>query len=339
MAIITNPVTATPVTVTTVKEVYDLAYKVIDSVIEGAAISFKYPELSRSVSEFGAILESARVKASSSHAVNPTTTALPAAAYPEVSALYFQDWSEKVYSQEMRRVDATKVLRGELAFSAFVAALINANIEGYRNEVNQAIKTAFGTQAPESELFERGSLITTWNEGGSIHVVTDVNPATPEQKKLGALNQYKVLEAGTTFADIFTELTRVAKDMTFTNGNYSAGFECGAEMRDLAIYAPLEFTAAAGVQFLSRLEQLAEAQKMPELRDTDGLVFSDGTKDYYGILIMDKRALSHVERFREASVEPVWERKSTRFDLHIEDGLVYLPHYKAYMILFYMPEN
>lgn len=339
MAIITNPVTATPITVTTVKEVYDLAYKVIDSVIEGAAITFKYPELSRSVSEFGAILESARVKASSSNAVNKNTTSLPAAAYPQMSALYFQDWSEKVYSQEMRRVDATKVLRGELAFDAFVAALINANVEGYRNEVNQAIKTAFGKQVASSELTEVNALITTWNDNGSIHVVTDVNPATPDQEKLGALGQYEVMDAGTTFSDIYTELTRVAKDMTFTNGNYSAGFECGAEMRDLVIYAPLEFTAAAGVQFLSRLEQLAEAQKMPELRDTDGLAFTDGTKAFYGILIMDKRALSHVERFREASVEPVWERKSTRFDLHIEDGIVYLPHYKAYMLLFYMPEN
>ena len=337
--VFTNPLTATPIELTTVKDVYDLAYKVCESVIDGAAITAKYPELMRTVSEFGAILENVRVPATSSVTVNKDATNWPAPAYPQPSAVYFQNWTEKVFPAEVRRVDATKVLLGEMELDAFLANIVNANLEGYRNEVNTELKTAFGTQVPESELFETGALITTWNVGGQIHVVTDVNPATPEQKKLGALNQYKVLEAGATFEDVFTEMTRICKDMTFANSRYSGGFECGAEMRDLTIYAPLEFTAAAGVQFLSRLYQLSEAQQMPELRDTDGLVFTDGNKKFYGILIMDKRALSHVERWREAEAYPVPARKSMRFDLHVEEGIVYLPHYKAYMILFYMPEN
>lgn len=341
MAIITSPVTGVSAEVFNVEQVMGLLYKDAEQIIIGADITLKYPELERTVSEWGAILSTIRIPAASSKAVDPNTTALCGPDYVTPQARYFQDWTEKVYSVEYRRIDVTKVLRGEMEYADLLAQLINSLIEGYRMETNTAIRQAFLFASQNSEIDDPATLLHYDEEVGVIDGGFLTQQGNPEN-----VDYYEQLATdwslgqAATWSDVFAEIQRIAKDMTYENTTYTEGTTpYGARWDDLVIYVNSDFIANADVRYMAQLYNMAEARKIPEIRETDGLVFqASSDQKAYGILIMDKRALSHVERYRELSGPyPVECRKSMRVDLHVEDMVAFNHLYKAYMILTYLP--
>lgn len=327
MPIITNPVTGKPIEVLTVGDVMNLAEKVIQEVFEGAAISSKYPDLEKSVTEYGAILGAVRFPAVESVAVDPNTMQKIAPAYPDPTALYFKKWTEKRYPVEYRRIDAYKVVTGEMQFSAFVAAAINAAIEGYKLDINNNLKAAFMKQGTPAN---NDDLSAIWlNAAGTV--------STASQSILGKLGHYEVLEAGATFEDVYAALQEIAKDMTFPNATYTDAFVCGAEMSDLVCILPTAFMAGANTRFLANLKNLEKVEMIPKIIETDGCTFQHGDKTGCVALIMDKRFMFHAEKFRETISGEDRDRASMYNDLHIEDGIPCFPCYKAYAIVFDKP--
>lgn len=335
-AVITNPITGDTLQVSTVNQVYNLIYRVAEAVIDGAKIDFKYPDLNRSISEWGAILASARLPATESRSVNKNITSKGAAAYPSPSVLYYQTWTEKVYPADIRRIDADKVVSGEMEFEAFLAKVINANIEGYRKDVNAGMKAAFGYTASSTPANYAEIIIST---------ATSTAPTVSTNAKsiLGAAGQYEVLSSAT-FADVYKELQKITKDMTFDNSTYSGSFVCGASVDDLMIIMPTDFTAAASVDFMAKLYNMEQAAKLPKIVETDGLAwnYTDAQSASHTkcvILIQDKKFLSHIERYRAVDSGYDRDRKAQFSDLHIEDAIAINPLYKAYAIVFDLPST
>lgn len=335
-SVITNPITGETLTDLSIQGVYNLAYRIIEQVINGAEIEFMYPELNRTISEWGAIVGTARVPATESQTVNKNITTKIAPAYPNPSVLYFQTWTEKVYPAEFRRIDANKVLNGEMEFEAFVAKVVNANIEGYKLDVDKGIKAAFSYSTNTTPANYAEIIIDT-------STATAPAVATGSKSVLGNMGQYEVLQ-NATYADIYKELTRVSKQMRFPNTDFSGSFECGATMDDLVIYAPIAFTASASIDFLAKLYNISEAKQLPTIRETDGLSYAytdaNGVAHTKAIiLIQDKRFLSHVERFREVWAGRDRDRRSDYNDLHVEDAIMINTLYKAYAIVFDIPQS
>lgn len=330
MAVITNPFTGQKLSNLTVDGVMNLALKVAESRFTGAGVTSKYPELERTASEYGAILEEVRFPAVESQVVDPNTMAKIAPAYPNPTALYFKKWTEKRYPVEWRRIDAQKVVTGEMNFDAFVAAAINAAVEGYKLDVNDSLKAAFMKQGTPSGADDNSAI---WlDASGNVNT-------TGAQSILGKLGHYEVMDAGATYEDVYNEIQRIAKDMLFPNATYTDAFKCGAEKDDLVCIIPTAFMAGANSRFLSDVKNLEKVEAIPHIIETDGLTYQHGDKTACGVLIMDKRFMGHVERFRETIAGEDRDRASQYNDLHIEDGIPVFPCYKAYMILFDLPDT
>ena len=127
--------------------------------------------------------------------------------------------------------------------------------------------------------------------------------------------------------------------MTFTNSTYTAGTKAyGATMSDLCIVAPIDFLSNASIEFISKLYNLSELGKLPEIIETDALsaTYNDGSvKKANAIIIMDKRVVRHVVKEFETP-EPIYNRESRSdyFDLNVVDTICILPFYKAWAIVF-----
>ena len=327
MAVITNPFTGEKLTNLTAEGVMNLAFKIAESRFSGAGITSKYPDLERGVTEYGAILEEVRFPAVESQAIDPNTTTKIAPAYPNPTALYFKKWTEKRYPVEWRIMDAQKVVNGEMDFGAFVAAAINAAAEGYRLDVNDNIKNAFMKQGTPSG-----------DNNAAIWLTADGTVSTANQSILGKLGHYEVLNAGATFEDVYNEIQRVAMDMQFPNATYTDAFKCSAEMGDLVCVVPTAFMAGANTRYLSDIKNLEKAEAIPKLIMTDGCTFAHGGKTGCVILIMDKRFMQHVERYRGTVAGEDRDRVSRYNDLIVEDGIPVFPCYKAYAIVFDLPD-
>lgn len=335
MAVITDLITGANVEAITVNDVYGLAERIVEQVIEGADISFKYPELNRTISEWGSIIGTARIPATESRTVDPETMTKNAPAYPTPSVLYFNEWTEKVYPAEWRRIDASKVLSGDLEFAAFVAKVVNANLEGYRKDVNLGIKKVLSYATNETPAKFAEVIIDTTT-------ATAPTVSTNAKSILGNMGQYEVLE-NATFDDVYTEIMRISELMQFDNDDFSGSFVCGANRDDLVIYAPVDFMASQSIEYKTRLRQLESFRDLPEIKTTDGNVFEytdgeDVAQKKCVILIQDKRFLSHVERWRETQAGYDRERKSEYNDLHVEDAIIANTLYKAYAIVFDLPK-
>lgn len=328
MAVITNPFTGQKLANLTVDGVMNLALKVAESRFTGAGVTSKYPELERTAAEYGAILEEVRFPAVESQVVDPNTMTKIAPAYPNPTALYFKKWTEKRYPVEWRRIDAQKVVTGEMQFDAFVAAAINAAVEGYKLDVNDNLKAAFMKQGTPKDAED---MAVIW-----VDTSGNVNTAGA-QSILGKLGHYEVMDAGATYEDVYNEIQRIAKDMEFPNATYTDAFKCGAQKEDLVCIIPTAFTAGANSRFLADIKNLEKVEAIPHIIETDGLTYQHGDKTACGILIMDRRFMCHVERFRETIAGEDRDRASMYNDLHTEDGIPVFPCYKAYMILFDLP--
>ena len=129
--------------------------------------------------------------------------------------------------------------------------------------------------------------------------------------------------------------------MTFPNSTYTytvGGKKYGANMSDLCIVMPIEFTSSAGIEFISKLYNLSEIGKLPEIIETDSLSVTygaDNKKKANAIIIMDKRVVRHVVKEFETP-EPTYNRESRSdyFDLNVVDMVRTLNFYKAWAIIF-----
>lgn len=326
MAVITNPFTGEKLTNLTAEGVMNLAFKVAESRFSGAGITSKYPDLERGVTEYGAILEEVRFPPVESQVIDPNTMTKIAPAYPNPTALYFKKWTKKRYPVEWSVMDAQKVVNGEMDFDAFVAAAINAAAEGYRLDVNDGMKNSFMKQGTPSG-----------DNNAAIWLTADGAVSTANQSFLGKLGHYEVLDAGSTFEDVYNAIQTVALDMQFPNAAYTDAFKCSAEKSDLVCIVPTAFIAGANTRYLSDIKNLEKAEAIPKLILTDGCTFTHGAKTGCVILIMDKRFMQHVERYRGTVAGEDRDRVSRYNDLIVEDGIPVFPCYKAYAIVFDLP--
>lgn len=342
MAVITNPITGESASVFNPADVIGLAYKCAQSIITGADITLKYPQFETTLDQWGGYIEEARIPATESHAVNKNGTAINHY-YFDLDAQYFQTWTEKQYTKEIRRTDAMKVLRGEMEFSDLVAKIVMANVEGYRNETNTAISNTFsrttngGTQAVNSLLIATPEM-TDLADAFSV-------PGGSETNILMQSGRFEVLgtaAAPATYEQIFSKIMFRCKDMTFSNSTYTntvGNKVYGANMSDLCIVAPIDFLSNASIEFISKLYNLSEIGKLPEIIETDALTTPYATtgtpKKANAIIIMDKRVIRHVVKEFETP-EPIYNRESRSdyFDLNVVDMIRILPFYKAWAIIF-----
>ena len=327
MAVITNPITGVDANVFDPLTVIAMAYKCAQSIIIGADITLKYPQFETTLDQWGGYIEEARDSATESHTVDKYATNTPHY-YFDIDARYFQTWTEKQYTKEIRRTDAMKVLRGEREFSDLVAKIVMSNIEGYRNETNQGIA---------------GTLWSTTNDTNAL-LAWKTEAATITEALSGQLvstSRYEVLgstETPATYEQIYSEIMFRCKDMTFANSTYTAGTPVyGATMSDLCIVAPIDFMSFASIEFISKLYNLSEIGKLPEIIETDALsgVYNSGANNANAIIIMDKRTVRHVVKEFEAP-EPTYNRvtRSDYFDLNVVDMIRVLPFYKSWAIVF-----
>lgn len=335
MAVITNPYTGETVSVFDPLDVIGLAYKCAQSIITGADITLKYPQFETTLDQWGGYIEEARIPATESHAVNKTGTAINHY-YFDLDAQYFQNWTEKQYTKEIRRTDAMKVLRGEMEFSDLVAKIVMANVEGYRNETNKAIAWTFGSA--DASLSGGDPLLAVNPDATSLSEVftSDSDPAFLAPDRIEVLG---TSGAAATYEQIFSKIMFRCKDMTFSNSTYTDGTKAyGANMSDLCIVAPIDFLSNASIEFISKLYNLSELGKLPEIIETDALsaTYNDGSvKKANAIIIMDKRVIRHVVKEFETP-EPTYNRESRSdyFDLNVVDTICVLPFYKAWAIVF-----
>lgn len=336
MAIITNPITGESTSVFNPADVIGLAYKCAQSIITGADITLKYPQFETTLDQWGGYIEEARIPATESHAVNKTGTSINHY-YFNLDAQYFQAWTEKQYTKEIRRTDAMKVLRGEMEFSDLVAKIVMANVEGYRNETNQAIAAAFSRVGNGSGV--TGLLI----ESPGSPTLEDAFSAieAPDVSYLFTTKRFEVLGSTATpatYEQIYSDIMFRCKDMTFSNSTYTVGDKAyGANMTDLCIVAPIDFLSNASIEFISKLYNLSEIGKLPEIIETDALStpYNAGANKANAIIIMDKRVVRHVVKEFETP-EPWYNRESRSdyFDLNVVDMIRILPFYKAWAIMF-----
>ena len=338
MAVITNPITGESASVFNPADVIGLAYKCAQSIITGADITLKYPQFETTLDQWGGYIEEARIPATESHAVNKTGTSINHY-YFDLDAQYFQTWTEKQYTKEIRRTDAMKVLRGEMEFSDLVAKIVMANVEGYRNETNQAIANAFSSVA---KGVGEGGLTALLIESPASPTLTEAfNSLNTDVAYLFATNRTEVLgstETPATYEQIYSELVYRVKDMTFSNSTYTVGDKVyGANLSDLCIVAPIDFLSNASIEFITKLYNLSEIGKLPEIIETDALstTYNAGANKANAIIIMDKRVIRHVVKEFETP-EPTYNRasRSDYFDLNVVDMIRILPFYKAWAIIF-----
>lgn len=369
MAIITSPVSGETITATTAGQVYDLLYRDLVRLVDGAAIETKYPELDRNYGEWGAIIEELRVRAQSSVAVNPNTTALCAPHYPELDSVMFDEWTEKEYYTNIRRVDLTKVVRGEQEYADLLASIINSNVEGYTNETNQGIERAMVSVANNPSTVNKRSLVSVKSPTMANQTTTDLYGRiytefldNSEQLRASGVGVTVSTNAGVaalstidgssppTYNQIMSEVLFRAFDMTRTNARYTTtGGEYGARREDLVIYVSDKFAAGLDMKYLQALYNQDGLNQLPEIRtyatpEPFGLsVSSGGTTPTYTsadvgvILIMEKRVLNHVARYMEATTAEVDCQKSIKYGLHIEDMIKYVPFYKLWAVFYRSP--
>lgn len=330
MAVITDPITGVTASVFNPADVIGLAYKCAQSIITGADITLKYPQFETTLDQWGGYIEEARIPSTESHTVDKDGASINHY-YFDLDAQYFQTWTEKQYTKEIRRTDAMKVLRGEMEFSDLVAKIVMANVEGYRNDTNKGISNTFMNSGIASS---------------ALLVYTETNVSLESAISGGTLktsNRYEILGAEgatATYEQIYSKLVYRVKDMTFTNFTYTdASTEYGANMSDLCIVAPIDFLSSASIEFISKLYNLSEIGKLPEIIETDSLSgkynIDSAAKKFNAIIIMDKRVIRHVVKEFETP-EPTYNRasRSDYFDLNVVDMIRVLPFYKAWAIVF-----
>lgn len=310
-----------------------LALKYARAEIDGAAASSHYSDFDKTEIDYGAILESVRVPASESSAVDCSSTSLPAPKWAAAKVRYYKDWTPRQYVKSIADDNIEKVVGNADDEARLIATIINANAEGERMEADDNYRGLFLNETPAN----LGLL--TYDESTAPASDASVDGMLPSAHQYELLSDITVENV---FDKVYSELARVSKDMTFNNSVYSGGFKCGAKMEDLRLILPTAFTTAASVQYLSRLYNLSEVGKLPKIIECDGLHIPNfsttaGVKDYMAAIIVDTRAIGRVTRGRRSEAYRPAGRWRTDYYSKVDDMYYFNPNYKAYAIGWYMP--
>lgn len=332
MAVIWSPVSGENTVDLNVDSVLGLLYADLVTIYRGADITLQFPELERSYGEWGALIKEGRIPAAAGSAVDKNATSICGPYYFEADSRVYQDWVERKYVSELRRVDVTKVLRGEEEYADLLRRIAQRNLEGYRRDVNDSMNSAFAYMAESTPtipaLVVYDDIGDTWGDPTSI---------------LGSTNRLELLDNGATFEDLYTEILSRAINMTRDNSIYTEGNDVyGARMEDLVVYIPDEVLANADIRYLQTLFNLRGIDMLPTIKGYDQRRITPASgeymdKDMYAIIIMDKYVLNHVTRYMDANDDRIGCRESVQIGLFVEDMVKYSPLYKAWAIVTPMP--
>ena len=328
MPVINSPVSGKTANVLNVEDIMNLLYEDLATLISGADITLRYPEFERTYGEWGAMIKEGRIPAADGHVIDQNTNELCGPYYFDLDMNYYDQWTEKEYSSEIRRVDLTKVLRGEEDYADLLRRIVQRNVEGYRKDVNTAIDATFvQIDTPQSDAllaFGKGAALEPEILGGKLR------------------NRAEILEgenhAAPTFAQVWSAILATSMHMVVENSIFTEGDNVyGASMEDLVIYLPIDFLANSDIKYLQRLYNERGINKLPEIRVHNAAYADSPDGHIEAAFIMDKRVLNHVTRYMAYEENDVRCRRSTDISLHVEDMLKYSPLYKAWAFVFKMP--
>lgn len=339
MAVLVSPITGQTADAFSVNEVMGFLYADLVKLISGADIKTRYPEFERSYGEWGAMIKEGRIPSADGTVVDPETKQICGPFYFDADTRYYQTWKEAAYISEIRRVDVTKILRGEEEYQDLLQRVAQRNIEGYRKEVNQSIDNMFVASAAAAPatpaaligaLTGKTAIADALNNGGGF-----LNPKTPTTTNA---NRFEVLDTGTTYAQLWTEVLREVDHMEVENSAYTeVATVYGMDRSDVTIWAPIDLMAGTSMEYLQGLYRLSGMDKLPAIRKHNGADLTVGSKKYGVIYILDNRVINHVTRFMGYDDNSVFCRFSEQIALHVEHMLKYSPLYKAWAIVFEYP--
>lgn len=356
--VITSPVTGISISNITVKNVMGLLYQDLATLYAGPDIDLDFEELNRSYGEWGALIKEARMSAAKSHTVDPDTKEICGPYYFNLNSAYYQKWEEKVFSSEVRRVEVTKIVRGESDYNSLISSIVNRNDQGYRDRVNQDIELTLARVDASSASADDldAALVSISDDGaGSLALrkftVRDATEGTGYGSFLFSANgkmRASVVNGtinGTTgaitlngpasFSRILADVLYRALNMKRANADYTEGTDrYGASIDDLVIYVSDRFQSDMDIKYIQALFNEKGIDRLPTIRTYQGIAGKTSVDGFDAIIIMDKRTVNHVVRYYEAEADDITCRKSTIFDLHIEDMIKYVPFYKAWAVLF-----
>lgn len=339
MADIISPISGEVVTSANVGSVCGLLYADLAKLVDGADIETRYPEFDRSYGEWGAIIQQGRVGAASATDVDKDATNICGPYYFSVDSRYYDDWVEKKFPSELRRIDLTKVCRNPEEYETLLRLTAERNIAGYKKFVNKSVDAMFlqsATAAPAKPsaligaLSGKATVAEAVTNGGGF-----LNPKTPTANNAA---RYEIMDDGATYEQLWTEVLRQILHMKVENNTYTEGAEeYGLQKisERMSVYVPIDFFAGTNMQYLQGLFRLNGMDKIPTIREHNGadIVTSDG-KRYGVIYLLDHRVINHVNRAMYYDEAEIMCRKSNMIDLHTEDMVKYSPFYKAWAIVF-----
>lgn len=339
MADIISPISGEVVTSANVGSVCGLLYADLAKLVDGADIETRYPEFDRSYGEWGAIIQQGRVGAASATDVDKNATDICGPYYFSVDSRYYDDWVEKKFPSELRRIDLTKVCRNPEEYETLLRLTAERNMAGYKKFVNKSVDAMFlqtATAAPAKPsaligaLSGKATVAEAVTNGGGF-----LNPKTPTANNAA---RYEIMDDGATYEQLWTEVLRQILHMKVENNTYTEGAEeYGLQKisERMSVYVPIDFFAGTNMQYLQGLFRLNGMDKIPTIREHNGadIVTSDG-KRYGVIYLLDHRVINHVNRAMYYDEAEIMCRKSNMIDLHTEDMVKYSPFYKAWAIVF-----
>ena len=161
MADIISPISGEVVTNANVGNVCGLLYADLAKLVDGADIETRYPEFDRSYGEWGAIIQEGRIGAASATDVDKDATNICGPYYFSVDSRYYDDWVEKKFPSELRRIDLTKVCRNPEEYETLLRLTAERNMAGYKKFVNKSVDAMFlqtATAAPANPSALIGAL-------------------------------------------------------------------------------------------------------------------------------------------------------------------------------------
>lgn len=339
MAVITNPTNGQSTPITTVDELAGLVDLVTRFEYSGANVSSRYETFDKTPLEFGAIIESVRTPATGSVEVDEKSVAEPAANFPKFAKRYISAPKKKFYYVDISYDHLRRVVDGQANFDDLIATIINANNEGERRDTNRTYKTLFA-----SSLFDVHPGTPYFTLIGGVTGLEENNPfsymggfLTTHDTDLPTA-QFERLE-NPTWEQLWAEIKRIAKDMTFDNSTYSNGFQCECRMEDLVLIIPAKTMDDADVKLLANVKNLEKDYLVPTINETDGnVVVTGGTSEAgyttsHVAIICDRRALGRVVLDRHTRSRDIANDKR-RFELFVTDEFYFDPNYKCYALIY-----
>lgn len=340
MAVIVSPITGKTISdIDGISGVMGLLYEDIEKIIEGAQISLRYPEFERTVSEWGGMIVEGRIPAADGTTVNKNTTAICGPYYFSVKTEYYDQWVEAVYPSEIRRIELTKILRGEAEYSDFLRKIVERNLNGYRRDVNKSVDQMFAdeqTSGDPAALVGYDSSKTTISAAlaGGVGFLNGTTGTDRIEVLEGA-------DGAPSFADVYSAILSEVLHMGVENSAYTEGSdEWGQNMDDLTIYLPIDFMANSDIRYLQKLMNDKGLVKLPQIKTHNGEPISfDSGKTAQVVYILDRHVINHVNRYMSYDDDNVFCRRSEQLALHVEHMLKYSPLYKAWAFAFEMPTD